>query len=82
MTPHVHFVNKSALFRCGQLLLPQIGNFIAIASGKGGVGKSPCDSQPCRVPLQSLGFKTGILDCDLYGPSMPTMLGNGAKSRK
>ncbi len=52
--------------------IPGIQNIIAIASGKGGVGKSTVTAN-IAVTLAKMGFKVGLLDADIYGPSMPIM---------
>ncbi len=54
--------------------LPNIKRIVAIASGKGGVGKSTC-SVNLACALQQLGERVGLLDCDIYGPSIPLMMG-------
>ncbi len=52
--------------------IPGIQNIVAVASGKGGVGKSTITAN-LAVTLAKMGFKVGLLDTDIYGPSMPIM---------
>ncbi len=54
--------------------IPGLKRIVAVASGKGGVGKSTC-SVNLACAMRHLGARVGLLDCDIYGPSIPLMMG-------
>ena len=63
-----------------KLTLPGVKYLVAVASGKGGVGKSTVATN-LALALVTLGQRTGLLDADVYGPSVPWMLGIEEKAR-
>ena len=60
--------------------VPGVKHIIAVASGKGGVGKSTIAAN-LALGLQAIGLKVGIIDADIYGPSQPRLLGVSGKPR-
>ncbi|MCB9049860.1 MAG: Mrp/NBP35 family ATP-binding protein [Lewinellaceae bacterium] len=71
---NVHMISRTGNSQEPTSPLAQVKNIIAVASGKGGVGKSTV-SVNLALGLKKLGAKVGLIDADLYGPSIPTMLG-------
>jgi ATP-binding protein involved in chromosome partitioning len=70
---------QAARHRTGAI--PGVANIIAVASGKGGVGKSTT-AVNLALALKGLGLEVGVLDADIYGPSMPRLLGIKGKPQQ
>ncbi|HLP94490.1 MAG TPA: Mrp/NBP35 family ATP-binding protein [Saprospiraceae bacterium] len=71
---NAHFVTRATDGMAPPSALPQIRHVIAVGSGKGGVGKSTV-AVNLALGLKAMGARVGLLDADVYGPSIPTMLG-------
>jgi ATP-binding protein involved in chromosome partitioning len=62
----------------GKIDLPGVAHVVAVSSGKGGVGKSTVAANLAAALAARLGLRVGLLDADVHGPSVPTLLGLGA----
>ena len=78
-SPVARSAAQAARHRIGAI--PGVGRIIAVASGKGGVGKSTT-AVNVALALQRGGLKVGVLDADIYGPSMPRLLGIKGKPQQ
>ena len=74
VSANVRWEVRSHAVQPGVQLLPGVKNIIAVASGKGGVGKSTTSAN-LALALAAEGARVGVLDADIYGPSQPLMFG-------
>ena len=77
---HGHPAGHPASIRTQRGAVPGVGAIVAVASGKGGVGKSTVAAN-LALALKANGQRVGVLDADIYGPSMPRMLGISGRPR-
>jgi ATP-binding protein involved in chromosome partitioning len=75
-----HGHSHGAAAQQGPFPLPGVSNIIAVGSGKGGVGKTTI-AVNLAVALAKMGYKTGLLDADIYGPNVPLMMATNSQPR-